>query len=226
MISTVRTILFGASTRGREQIRDAFSIELIDQKIQEAETGLKAAKSTLASLIQRQRNEKKLLDALTGRISSLTGRVTEALDAGHEALAAEGAEALAAMENESALRRVTLEQLEQKALRLRASVEAGHRRLIDLRQGAISARAIRREQDMQMRMVRAGSGGDAITEAQDLIDRVLTRDDPFEQSQILSEINDELHHFGVEQRLADAGFGAATKVTGAAVLDRLKTQNS
>lgn len=226
MITTFRTILFGASTRGETQIRDAFSIELIDRKVQEVETSLKAAKSTLASLIQRQRSERKLVDALNGRIATLTGRVTQALDAGQDALAAEGADALAIMENEMAVRCATLDQLEAKVIRLRSSVEAGHRRLIDLKQGAISARAVRREQDMQMRMVRGGSGDDAITEAQELIDRVLSRDDPFEKSQILTEINDELSHSGVEQRLADAGFGDATKVTGAAVLERLKTRKS
>lgn len=226
MFATLKTLFIGASARAEEAVRDTYAIELIDQKIREVETSLGAAKATLASLIQRQRSEQKLADALTGRIATLTARVGEALDAGREDMAAEGAEAIATMENELTLRRETLDRLEQKVIRLRSSVEAGHRRLIDLKQGAISARAVRREQDIQMRMVRAGGSTDAVSEAQALIDRVLGADDPFEKSQIVHEIDKELNHSGVEQRLSDAGFGPATRVTARAVLDRLKADKA
>lgn len=222
MFGTLKTLFIGASARAEDAVRDTYAIELIDQKIREVDASLAAAKATLASLIQRQRSEQKLADALTGRIATMTTRVSEALEAGNETIAAEGAEAIATMENELALRRETLDRLEQKVIRLRSSVEAGHRRLIDLKQGAISARAVRREQDIQMRMVRAGGSTDAVTEAQSLIDRVLGADDPFEKAQIVQQIDRELSHGGVEQRLSDAGFGPATRVTASAVLDRLK----
>lgn len=226
MFGTLKTLFIGASARAEEQMRDTYALELIDQKIREVETSLTAAKSTLASLIQRQRSEQKMVDALAKRIETMSQRVSEALEAGKEDMAAEGAQAIADMENELALRNETLDRLEQKATRLRASVEAGHRRLVDLKQGAISARAVRREQDMQMKLARAGGSDDAVTEAQDLIDRVLSRDDPFEKSQIVQEINKELNHDGIDQRMAEAGFGPAGKVTGAAVLDRLKAKQA
>lgn len=205
MFGTLKTLFIGASARAEDAVRDTYAIELIDQKIREVDASLAAAKATLASLIQRQRSEQKLADALTGRIATMTTRVSEALEVGNETIAAEGAEAIATMENELALRRETLDRLEQKVIRLRSSVEAGHRRLIDLKQGAISARAVRREQDIQMRMVRAGGSTDAVSEAQSLIDRVLGADDPFEKAQIVQQIDRELSHGGVEQRLSDAG---------------------
>lgn len=88
-------------------------------------------------------------------------RVTEAMAAGSEQMTLDGAEAITGMENELELRTATLERLEQKITRLRASVEAGFRRLVDLKQGAMSARAVRREQSIQMRLGRAGAGTDA-----------------------------------------------------------------
>ena len=226
MFATLKTLFAGAQARADDQVKDHYAIELIDQKIRETETRLKAAKATLASLIQRQKSETRLIDALTGRISSMTGRAEEALTAGNDALATEATEAIATMENELKLRHDTAQRLEQKVLRLRASVEAGHRRVIDLKQGAIQARAVRREQDMQSRLNRTLKGGDTASEAEDLIAHVLNRDDPFEQAEILKGIDAELSHDGTETRLAEAGFGPATRVTGAAVLDRLKSKSA
>ncbi len=126
------------------------------------------------------------------------------------------------MHNEAQLRSDTCDRLDQKVLRLRASVEAGHRRIIDLRQGAAQARAVKREQDMQMRLNRHGNNS-AVNEAEELIARVLGRDDPFEQAQILTDINRDLSGADLTDRMADAGFGQATRVTADSVLADLKT---
>ena len=59
-------------------------------------------------------------------------------------------------------------------------------------------------------------------EADALIGRVLGQDDPFEQGQILGEIDRELNHSGVGERMAAAGFGPKGRSTAADVLARLK----
>lgn len=220
MFRTLATLIGAAQARGEDRVRDAFAIELIDQKIREAEAGLKAAKVTLASLIQRRRAEERQAAALTARIADLTARARDALAAGAEGLAAEAAEAIARAENEAAIRRQTLDRLESRILRLQASVEAGHRRIVDLKQGAIQARAIRREQDIQTRLSPPGA---AVDEAEELIARVTGRDDPFEQAEILRGIERGLTHDDLADRMADAGFGPATRATAATVLARLKS---
>jgi phage shock protein A len=220
MLGTFRTLFAGASARAEETLRDTYAVELIDQKIREADDGLRAAKATLASLIQRQRSESKLAEALAGRIDDLTARARAALVAGNDALATEAAQAIATMENELALRRETLARLDARVTRLTAGVEAMHRRLIDLRQGAMQARAIRREQAAM-----AGMRGQpaAADEAQALIDRVLGADDPGERAEILDTIDRGLSQAGLVDRMAEAGFGTAPRSTAAAVLERLKT---
>ncbi|MDQ2091641.1 PspA/IM30 family protein [Marimonas arenosa] len=199
-------------------------MELIDQKIRESEVNLTAAKATLASLIQRQKSESRQADALKTRIATMTRRTREALEAGNEALAGEAAEAIARMEDELALRAETAARLDHQVLRRRSSVEAGHCRIIDLKQGAIQARAVKREQTMQARLSKTLSGPDAASQAEAPIARVLDRDDPFEQTEILKGIDAELGHDGLASRMAEAGFGPATRVTGRAVLDRLKSE--
>ena len=223
MLKTLATLIQGQNARAEDRVRDAFAIELIDQKIRESESSLRAAKATLASLIQRQRSEEKQHAALKNRISDLTRRAKEALDNDREDMAAEAARAIANMENEMALRVETLDRLDQKIIRLRSSIEAGHRRIIDLKQGAIQARAVRREQTIQMRMVKSGAVESSVEEAEELIARVLGRDDPFERSEIISEINRDLDGGSIADRMADAGFGPATRSTADDVLARLKS---
>jgi phage shock protein A len=224
MFKTLSTLISGANARAEDRVRDAFAIELIDQKIREADTNLKAGKATLASLIQRQRSEDQQRQALESRISDLTKRTSAAMVAGDTGMVEQGATAIAQMENELLMRAQTLGRLDQKILRLRHGIETGHRRIIDLKQGAIQARAVKREQDIQMRMGTTGSN--SIDDADDLIARVIGRDDPFEQAEILSDINSDLNHDRLADRMADAGFGDATRVTAATVLNRLKANNS
>lgn len=222
MFATLKTLFAGASARAEDRITDHYAIELIEQKIRESEIGLKAAKATLASLIQRLRSEERQVDTLVARITTMTTRAQDAIAADNTALATEAANAIAIMENELVGRNETTARLDQKVLRLRSSIEAGHRRIIDLKQGAISAKAVRYEQDVQMRLNTTLSSGNSVDEAEDLIARVLNRDDPFEQAEILKSINDDLTHAGLENRMSDAGYGPATRETGAAVLARLK----
>ncbi len=221
MFATLKTLVAGSSARANERLRDHYSLELIDQKIREAQGALKAAKLTLASLIQRQRAETRQLDLLHSRIRDLEDRAKKALEGGREDLAEEAARAIAGMENERMIRRETLSRLETRIMRLRHSVEATNRRIVDLRQGAIAARAIRNEQDIQKRIGKTFAGESPISEAEALIARVLERDDPLEQSEILNEIDEGLNGGSISEKLAAEGFGAAQKVTAEDVLRRL-----
>ena len=223
MLRTLNTLFLGASARSEEALRDHFAIELIDQKIRETEKQLKVAKTQLALLIQRERSEARLKDQLDARIEDLTLRAKKALEGDREDLAIEAAEAIATLENERTLRAETQARLEGQVLRLRQSVDTGHRRIIDLKQGATMARSLKREHNMQIRLNGSASITNSAEEAEELISRVLKRDDPYEQAEILREINEGLGREDVAGRMAEAGFGSATKSTASDVLARLKS---
>ncbi|MEP4198583.1 MAG: PspA/IM30 family protein [Aliishimia sp.] len=223
MLSTFRTLIAGSNARAEENLRDVYSIELIEQKIREATNSLKAAKVSLAGLIQRKRSEERQATALHDRIGDLMLRTKDALKAGEDTLASEAASAIATMENELALRRATIQRLETRVLRLEASVETAHRRLVDLKQGAIAAKSMKREQQIQTRLGRAGGhSANAMDEAEELIEGVMKRDDPFEQSEILREIETGLNHDSIADRMAAKGLGPSTKTTATDVLARFK----
>ena len=105
MFGTLKTLMQGTNARTEERVRAAYAIELIDQKIRESADGLRLAKATLASLIQRQRAEERQIAALSTRADDLMARARDALAAGREDLATEAAEAIAVMENALTLRR-------------------------------------------------------------------------------------------------------------------------
>lgn len=224
MFGTLKTLIQGANARAEDRVRAAYSIELIDQKIREAAEGMKVAKSTLASLIQRQRGEERQIAILQNRSADLLERGRSALIAGRDDLAAEAAEAVAVMENELSLRRETRARLEARVIRLQASVEATNRRIIDLKQGSIAARAMRDEQNLQARLNTTLAGSSPLAEAEDLIASVLGREDVYEQAEILTEIDRNLNRSDVADRLAAEGFGRPMKTTAADVLSRLKAE--
>ncbi|SMP25499.1 PspA/IM30 family protein [Shimia sagamensis] len=225
MFGTLKTLIVGANARAEEQVRDVYAIELIDQKIREASANLKAAKVALAGLIQRERGEQRQIETLEGRIVDLLARAKQALAEGRDDLAQQAAQAIADLENELAGRQQTQARLEARIMQLRQSVETAHRRIIDLKQGAVTARAIRKEQGIQRSMNRHLAGDSPFEEAEALISRVMGGDDPFEQGEILREIDSGLNHGDIAGRMADAGFGDVSKATGASVMDRLKTQS-
>ncbi len=221
MFNTLSTLIKGSQARANDRMRDHYAIDLIDQKIREADGSLKAAKATLASLILRHRTESKQVEALDKRIIELTSRAKAALNDGREDMAIEAAIAIAQMENESTLRCETTNRLDTQITRLRHSVETAHRRIIDLKQSAISAKAVHAEQKIQSHL--APGIENSFEEAQELIARVMSREDPFEQGEVLRDINVTLKHEDIGDELAAKGYGPTTKSTAADVLARLKS---
>ncbi len=225
MLSLIRTLLDGASARAEDGLKDRFAIDLLAQRIRDAEAGLAAAKQTLATLIVRQRAEQASLDQLGRRHADLETRTISALAAGNNALAESGAAAVAEMENEREVRRATVQSLGEKTLRMRVSVERAHRRIIDLNQGMISARAIDAERKAQSRLNRSIGNQASLNDAEEMLARIKAGSDPFEEAGILDEIDGELRHEAIRDRLADAGHGPAARVRARDVLERLKTIN-
>ncbi len=225
MFSTLKTLIDGANARAEDRLKDTYAVELIEQRIREAEGNLSAAKLTLASLIQRKRSEVRLAKALDTRIADLTTRAREALAADRGDLAEDAASAIAEMENERTVRQNSIASLDNRIARLQVSVEAAHRRIVDLKQGAITARAVRYEHRSQSRLNRTLTKTSAADEAEALIKRVVDQDDPFEQSEILRDIERGLDGRNAADRLEDAGFGDKTRSTVASVLERLKSKD-
>jgi len=95
--------------------------------------GAKAGISeVLGPLLRQQRAEQIALDQLWRRRSALEDRVRQAIAAHADEVAADGARAIAAIENDEATRRHALARIEEKIARLRGIAEMADRPIEDL----------------------------------------------------------------------------------------------
>lgn len=226
MLRTLNTLMRGVAARQEEALTDRFAVDLLDQKVRECETNLKAAKATLAALISKQRTEERQLNAVKAQVSDLTQRAEEALQAGAEEMVLKAAQAIADLENEVATRQKCYDSVSARVERMKLSLERAHRRVLDLRQAATVARATDRERKAQARFSNTIVRTSTVTEAEELVDRIMGQSDPFEEDQILSEIDADLSGTGARDDLAEAGFGPKLKTSADDVLARLKAKNT
>lgn len=222
MLNVLKTLFVAANARSDEALTDYFAIELIEQKIREADAGLHAAKNTLASMIVRQRNETGHAERISLDIVDLEKRTALALRDERLELAERAAATIAALENELALRRKTLAQLDERIERTRQSVGRANRQIIDLRQGMIAARAADAERQALKRLSRTIGGSTAIREAESLIQRVIQMSDPLAENEVLAQIDADLDGGSVRGQMAEAGYGPRLTITAEDVLARLR----
>lgn len=223
MFKTLSTLAKAFSFEAEEAVRDQYSVTLINQKIREAEGNLKLAKTTLASLILRHRNEMQGITRIAAQIADLETRARAALEAGAKSQAAEAAEAIADLENEKAVRDQTVASLDQRIAQIRHSIEKANRRLTSLKQGAVAARSVAAERAAQKKVASSLGGQTSFAEAEDLIARLVGQSDPFEEAQVLEEIDADLNHTNLADRMAGQGFGPNTRSSADDVLARLRS---
>lgn len=224
MFSTLVTIFRGRAERTREQLEVAEAATIIEQKIRDAERGHERAKQSLAGLILRERHEDKTLSGLANRVGDLEDRARQALAAGMDDLAAEAAEAIADLQNESEARQNALARTRLSVQRLRLMVEKCERRLVELRQGLITAQSIEAERRTHTDSQRDIAGLASIVEGEAVLERLLGDPDPIERAGILEDLQAELSGDDLVTRLSAEGFGEAPQTRGQDVLARLRAE--
>lgn len=210
-----------ASFKANDALEQKHAIELIDLKIRDSEQSLSVAKSTLASIIMRQRNEAAAISRIKQQVADLENRAKAAIAAKNKNLSADAAQAIADLENERSNREQAHQSFSEKREKIQLSIEKAHRRIINLRQGANVAKATMAQQKAQTRLDRSIGNTSTFKEAEDLIARVAGQSDPFEESHVLDEIDEGLDQSNISNRLAEAGFGAPTRIRAEDVLARL-----
>jgi phage shock protein A len=226
MFSTLMTIIRGRREQVREDLESQHATVILEQKIRESEAGHDQAKRSLASLILRERTDAKMLASLKTRITDLEVRARQAMTAGMEDLASEAAQSIADLECEQTARERALARTQQGVQRLRLLIEKCDRRLIALRQGLISVRALDAERTASHELRGDISGVAALVEGEAVLKRVMGGADPVEEIDVLDEINAELNGEDLVDRLAAEGFGAPLKTRATDVLERLRGETA
>ncbi|WP_304072047.1 PspA/IM30 family protein [Maricaulis maris] len=222
MFTTLVALFRARSESSRQKLETENAALLIEQKIREAEQGHDIAKRSLAGLILRERQEDTAQKALAARRQDMENRTRDALKSGMEELAGDGANALADLDNEHAARADALARTRAGARRLRLLLEKTERRLTDLRQGLITARALEDERRGGTALQGSLGGLGALMEGEAVLKRALAAPNTGDFADILDDINADLSGDDLVDRMADQGFGAAVKARGDDILKRIR----
>lgn len=134
------SILLGRRTAGAAgSAADHFGPEAVHQKTGVAGARLNRARRALATLVRQQRAEMAALNHLRSRRSALEDRVRQALAADSNDVAANGARAIADLDNDEAARMRNLALLDEKIIGLRHAVAREHHGLHDHRENPAEA---------------------------------------------------------------------------------------
>ncbi|MEO0319760.1 MAG: PspA/IM30 family protein [Pseudomonadota bacterium] len=226
MWKTLRTIMLGRSARAEEKLEIDHAPIILEQKIREAEAGHNEAKRALAHAIAQAKRERATLTGLEKRIADLTDRIRTALAQQKENLAEDAARLLADLENEHSVRTRTLKGAEERAERLRLAIEKTDRRLIDLRQGLLTATSIDTERRATNTIKGTLTANTAIAEGEAVLNRLMNSEDPVAEIEALEAIESDLSGASVIDAMAKAGIGEGNQTRPEDVLTRIKASMS
>ena len=220
MLTAMLTIVRGWVTEDEQRLVDENALTVVTQQIHDAKAALTAGKRALALTIVQERTDAGRHAAVLADIADLEARAVAALKAGREDLAAQAADAIAALESErltiEAHRRASTREIDDMQAAIR---DAGFRlaNIDRLRRIATASEALRRLKS------RSKPSRSALVEAEATLQRL--RERQVEEADVEREL-DQIESEASPQRAAALleaeGFGPRTKLTAGDVLDRLR----
>lgn len=218
MLKLFRLLARGAAAQAEEAVIDRHALLILDQQIRETRVSLERSRLALAAAMAGDKGEERRFAEVEARAADLEERALAALTAGREELASEAAEAIAELEAErDAIGEARL-RFAREVARIRSVVADATRRQSELERGrriAAAAEAARRLG------VQANPNDRAtLKEAEATLNRLRAlQTEAADTEAALAETEPGL---SIAERLEREGFGASTRPSGGAVLDRLR----
>jgi phage shock protein A len=221
---TLSILMRGVIADNAQAIHDANAVTILRQQIRDAAGALATARRELAVALAYHAAEARALDAIAGRIETLSDGARRALADGRDDLGTDAATLIAALEDERADRRDAADRFAAETERLKRLVAQGAERLRDLDRGLQTARtteALRRA-GLEGRRVTTLSAG-ALGEAERTLARLRARQAAeADVAEALADL-ETAATAGIEADLDAAGYGRR-RTDPRAVLDRLRAQ--
>lgn len=224
MLKTLLTILRGNVSKAVDAVSDRNSLVVLDQQMRDAGLTLQRARKALALAIAQDKQEGVRLDGVVSQVEDLEQRVVEALAAGDDALAREGAEAICQLESERDALATARSLFATEIGRLKGHVAQGESRLAALDRGRRIARASQAVRDMRRGGYEAALPHEGtLAEAEANLRRLRDRQVEAQAAEDAMEMLDAASGpIAAAERLAAQGFGPRTRTTADDVLARLK----
>lgn len=214
----------GAANNLGEMVVDANAITILEQEMRDADAALAKARTNLVS---QKADRKLLLDkiaATTQQRDKYNAFVPQLLAKNDEKLATETAGQIAALENELAQDKKTLDGMNANIDRLEASIRQGDQGIAGIKRQIDSVKATAQVQRAQEAVSATATGSNGkIATAMDSLERIKARQAQKEaQLSAAAEVEAAKGDGGLDQRLRDAGVLPGA-LAAADVLARFKT---
>ena len=228
MLKLLMTLARGAAAAAEEDVQDRHALLILDQQMRDVASSVDASKRALAIAIAQDEAEVRRVEKIAARIADLEERALAALGGGREDLAAEAAEAIAALEADRAAIDEARQSFGAETARLKRAVADAARRLAELERGRRVAHAAEAVRRLRAGRLRPGSSSRAVlAEAEATLKRL--REKQAEDAAAVDALDDFDTATGsasIADRLEAAGFGPRTRPTASEVLERLKRKAS
>ena len=221
MFKDVVTLLRGRIAATEEAMVDRNALLILNQQMRDTQTGVAALQRALATALAEEAQEARRHEAVLARIADLENRARAAIAAGQNELATEAAEGIAGLEVERDAGMQARAAFATEITRLRRAASNATNRLASLERGRRMARVAEAMRvARQGRMEAAPHDRSTMAEAEATLARLREQQAQAEAAdRFLDEITEPTT---LEDRLATAGCGPATRPTAATVLARLK----
>jgi phage shock protein A len=222
MFKVMMTLLRGKQAEAVDALADANALTLLDQHIRDASADLDRARRALAIASAQDASEAGRIETVRAKIADIESRAVAALGGGRDDLAAEAAEAIAGLEADLVGANAARASFARETGKLRAMTADAERRLAELERGRRAARAAEAVRRLRSRGSEA-LGASALRDAEATLKRLRERQIEDEAATAAMEaVEGSAGADLVAEKLESAGFGAPTRPTALAVLERLK----
>jgi phage shock protein A len=223
VIKALLTLTRGRLAEAGEALADRNALVILDRQIRDAAHAFERAKRTLAVAIAQDRQESARLAETKARIADLEQRVVAALDAGDDALARDGAAAIAGLETDATAATQAQALFAAEILRLRRHVATAQARIAELDRGRRLARAAEAVRELRRGRTEAAHPPEAtLAEAEATLRRLRQRQAEAEAAEQALDELDGAASASITESLAAKGYGPRLSPNADAVLERLR----
>lgn len=221
MFKQIVTLVRGRVHDAAEEVTEANALSILRQQIRDCavaiDTARRSAALATAQLDQEARHHANLVE----QIARLETRTIAAIGQGKSDLAREGAEVIARLENDRDASEIAQRAFNAEITKLKRTIHASETRLRELERGQRLAAAA--QNTLRLRQSRPSMPASTLTEAEEMLGKLRARQKLEEVSEAaLAEMEVSWCPQGLEERLAEAGCGAAFGTRADDVLARLR----
>ena len=223
----VVTAVRGGVSEAGEAIVDHQALRILDQEIRDADGELSRSKEALADIIAKRKLADRKVESLKSSLAEYEGFAMQALDKGDEALAAEIADKIAAMETELGGEQALAKSFADSETQLRQAVAHTESNLKRLKQQVDTVKATEKVQRAQAAVAARHSGaGSKMQSAVDSLERLKARQsERAARFEAAEELAASTEGSSLEAKLKAAGIVDAG-AGGSDVLSRLKARRA